>query len=64
MLRRRKTINSPKILFERNNFAKSDFYTPAQLEQMTTTTITYLFPVRSVNKFKSFLLNLRYKTHG
>ena len=25
---------------------------------------THLFPLLSVNKFKSFLLNLRYKTHG
>ena len=65
MLRCRKTINSPKNSFwKKKKIAKSDLHTPAQLEQMTTTTITYLFPVLSVSKFKRFLLNLRHKTHG
>ena len=44
ILRYRKTINSQKNIFEKNDFAKNDLYTPyptAQLMQITTTSLAY-----------------------
>ena len=64
ILRCRKTINSPKMYFWEKQLQMICKRHSLQLAQMTTTTTFTSFSLLSVNKFKSFLLNLAYKTHG
>ena len=62
----RKTINSPKNSFWKKKLCKELFaHAIARTARADdNNNNTHLFPLLSVNKFKSFLLNLRYKTHG
>ena len=69
ILRCRENINSPKNSFWKKKLCKEWFAharaRTAKLAQMATLgNNTHLFSLLSVYKFKSFLLNLRYKTRG
>ena len=64
--KRQKTINSPKNSFWKKQLCKEWFARaiahPACADDNNNN--SHLFSLLSVSKFKSFHLNLRYKTHG
>ena len=67
ILRCRKTINSLKNYFSEKQLCKewsahAIAHTPRADDSNNNK--THVFSLLSVNKFKSFLLNLPYKTHG
>ena len=64
ILRCQKTINSPKYSFWEKQRFKEWFAHAIALTARVDDNNTHLFSLLSVNRFKRFLLNLRYKTHG